>query len=371
MYTPLSANFSRRVRESGKRKTVADVYYDNALIATDLAVSEGSIKVDLDGQVRRSGSVTIADPRLVPSFSKVLSPQGAEIVIRQGVVYPNGTEELIPLGRFHAELASWRELENISTIQLYDRSKGLASSKLSGLLSRSGKSATEVIIEILEWYYPELAPLDPVAVFAEGLAFYRLPGGQVFDQGNYWDAISDLARNMGGRLYFDVEGQPKVSLIDNLSSISNPVLTIDSGELGILEEAEHSLSSEEIFNAVTVVGATPENGVAVSATVYNLDPSSPLRYGGPFGKRIDSITDSALTELSQCYRRANLELAKYTGLSYSTDFTAVPNPALDVDDFVRFRYPSGRTEVHQIQSLSIPLGSGKFSGTTRGAYLNG
>lgn len=369
MYSPLSTRFERRIRESGMRKTVVDVYYDGMIVAEDLAVSEGNIRVDLDGQVRRTGSITIADPRLVPTLTKTLSPLGAEIRVRQGLVYANGEEELIPLGVFRLDVTSWSELERVPSIQIYDRSKAIQQAKLANYWGRPGRLAKSVITEILGWFYPSLAPFDPVAVFDTTVADYRLPGGHVFDTSSHWDAIDALAKNMGGSLYFDVEGFPRVGAPKQLSPTAEADLEIDSG--GILVDASHSHSREDVFNSVTVIGAARTNGYLPRGSVYNNNPASPLRWGGPFGKACDVINDSSLTTVAQCLTRANVELAKYTGPSYSLDFSSVPNPALDVGDIVRFTYPDSSTELHQISSLSIPLGAGTFTGTSRGVYLDG
>lgn len=370
MYSPLSPNFLRLIRQSGRRKTVADVYFEGALVAENLAVSEGSIRVELDGQVRRSGSVTIADPRLVPTLSNVLSPLGTEIRIRQGIVAPNGSEDLIPLGVFRLDVTSWGEQNKVPQIQLYDRSRSLQVS-MPNPTSRAGTLAQGVIIEFLEFFYPGLAPISAGTVFDPDLIDYRLPGGHVFEQDTYWDAAVELAKNMGGRLFFDVDGQPRCEKIVNLSDTSTSVFDVNAGENGVLVSADRTYSREGVFNFVTVVGASNTEGSTPRGVAYNNDLGSPLRYGGPFGKVGMRIEDSSLTSDTQCAFRAQLELEQYTGLSYSVDFSAVPNPALDAGDILRVIYPDGSAERHQLSSFTIPLGKGAFTGGSRGVYLNG
>ncbi|OKI54569.1 hypothetical protein A6A27_32090 [Micromonospora sp. CB01531] len=274
----------------------------------------------------------------------------------------------MPLGIFRLEVTDWQETAAIPTAQLYDRSKGLSTTGIRGFVSRSGWMASAVIVEFLNWYYPYLNATY-ASVFEEGVTDYRIPGGHTFGQTSYWDAISELAKNMGGRLYFDVNGSPKVSPVVELTSVVGTVLDLAAGEGGVLVDAGHSYSREGIYNGVTVIGATTPEGGIVEASLYNSDPSSPLRYGGPFGKAVNVIEDTTLTTEAQCYQRARAELARHTGLGYSLDFTAIPNPALDAGDFVRFVYADGRVEVHQIDSLSIPLGPGQFTGSSKGLIL--
>lgn len=370
MYSPLSDRFITAIRESGKRKTVVDAWYANELVAADLPVSEGSIRVELEGQVRRSGSITIADPGLVSSRLTAVSPHGTELLVRQGVVYPDGTEELIPIGRFRIEISGWRDLENIPRIQMYDRSKALQV-QLPSSYGAPGRRASDVIVEILHYFYPSLAPISHAALFAPGLTDYRLPGGHVFDQGTYWDAISDLAKNMGGRLYFDVTGTPVCTPLGSLSAGLTPSLEIAVGEQGVLVEANHEYSREGVFNAVTVRGAAAQNGFIPVYTAFNTALDSPLRWDGPFGRVRDEIEDSSIVSSAQAQLRARAELSKYTGLSYSLDFDAVPNPAYDAGDVVRFRFSSGEAQIHELSTLSIPLGKGRFTGTSKGGYQNG
>src|SRR5678815_2265168 len=95
-----SALFDRRIRQGGTRKTVVDIYYNNILVESDIPVSAGNVTVDRGAAIRRTATITIPDRKMVPSLKEggVLEPYGTELKIRQGIVYPNGQEELIPLG---------------------------------------------------------------------------------------------------------------------------------------------------------------------------------------------------------------------------------------------------------------------------------
>lgn len=386
MYTPRSANFDRRIRQSGRRKTVVDVYYDGQVVAENLPVSGGSIRVELDSDIRRSGEITLADPRLVPTFANdTLSPLGAEIKVRQGMVYPNGTEELIPLGVFRLDVTNWSDASGaIPRVQMFDRSKAMQVD-IGSPHSRSGWWASEVILEFIEFFYPSLATPDPnapglpptsfAAVFDfPGVIDYRLPGGHIWESGTYWELISELAANMGCQLYFDVHGHPKVRpfpVLDQNTHATDAVLTVGVGDDGILVDADHTYSREGVFNSVLVVGLTPVNGAAPVYQAFNNTPGSPLRWGGPFGRVTKRIDDSTLRTAAQCKARADVELRKYTGAAYSIDFTAVPNPALDVGDIILAEYLNDTQELHLVSNLTIPLGSGQFSGSSKGMVLNG
>jgi len=79
MYT-VSDRFLQRIRNSGKTRTVVDLYFEGSLVASDIPISEGQIRVSRGSDSRRSGSLTIPDPSLVPAIkSDLLIPYGTEI----------------------------------------------------------------------------------------------------------------------------------------------------------------------------------------------------------------------------------------------------------------------------------------------------
>lgn len=364
---PTSSRFKTAVKESGLQRTVVDAFFDGTLTYSDLAVSGGTIRAELDGQIRRSGSIVIADPKLAPDVSSALAPLGAEVLVKQGIVYSDGTSELIPLGRFRVETSGWKDAEGVTTIQVYDRSKALQEVSLPDSFGRPGWLAQAVVVDFIEAFYPGLTYPGMFGAIPN----YRIPGGHVFEESNYWDAAVALTKNMGARLHFDVTGTPRVAPVSDLSSAMTSDVDVFAGEGGILVEASREWSREGVCNGVQVTGGADPNGSIPSATVKNLAPGHPLRWGGPFGRVMGRINDSSITTTGQARIRAAAELSKYTGAAYSLDFTTVPNPAMDVGDIARVRFSSGEVQLHELSTLNIPLGPGQFTATSKGGYSNG
>ncbi|MFC6021515.1 DUF5047 domain-containing protein [Plantactinospora solaniradicis] len=366
---PVSDAFLRKIVQSGRRKTAVDVYYDGQKVASGLPVSGGTIRADLDSDIRRTGSITIADPSMVPTFdSGILSPLGTEILVQQGVVFADGSEELVPLGMFRLETTDWSDAEgSIPTIQVYDRSKALQVD-LPPTVSYSGWLAKDAIMDLLQFIYPQLG-LTSGGVFGISVPNYRLPGGHTLT-GTYASAIAELSANLGSRFFFDAIGQARVEVIPDVSPDADPepVITLGVGEGGVLVDADHSYSREGVYNSITVVGAAMTNGTIPSATIRNTASSSPIRWDGPFGRVPKVIEDNTLTTGSQCAQRATVELRKYMGAAYSIDFSSVPNPALQEGDVVRFDFLDGSSELHELATLSIPLGTGSFTGSSKAAW---
>jgi hypothetical protein len=365
MMYPTSETFKRRIRQGGRRKTVVDVYYNGQLVKADLPVESGSIRVDRNAGVRRSGSITVPDKSLIPVFlNDVLSPYGTEIKIRQGIVYPNGEEELVPLGVFVLDTTSWDESEGpIPSIEFYDRSIILERAQIGNVWDFSGFTAQKAILKIIVNLFPEY--FDELS-FEDGLNNYRIPGGTAYDSGNTWTIAQEIARGMGGEIYFDLDGLPVVKKLphfDRSTLDAEAVWTFDVGEDGVLQTADRSITREGTYNRIFVKGRANENGHFPRADVRNNDADSPLRVNGPFRGQGFTIQDDKLTTTAQCSRVGLQKLAELCRLSRTLSFTAIPNPAIQEGDIVLLKYLDGSTELGLIESMTIPLGPGEFNAT--------
>src|SRR5690606_11417395 len=114
-----------------------------------------------------SGSVTVADPDLFPTLDNptVLEPHGAEIVIRTGIVYPEGigdlragisasdlaaqgAAELVPVGVFPIQSVSGSEAEGkIAKVDFYDRGRQLEDYAYIAPKDKGGQMILSVIEE--------------------------------------------------------------------------------------------------------------------------------------------------------------------------------------------------------------------------------
>ena len=203
MYT-VTDRFLQTIRQTGKRKTVVDLYLGGALVQSDVAVSDGNIRIDRGADHRRSGSLTIPNPDLVPAIkSDALSPYGTEVVIRHGVQYPDGSSELVPQGVFTLEQTRWDEATGaIPRIEFYDRSKALQRINLTKARDLSGQRVQQVITDTL---LQGLSSVTFDITFDPALPNMKLPGGSLYDQ-NYWTTIEAMLEAMGAEGYFDNNG---------------------------------------------------------------------------------------------------------------------------------------------------------------------
>lgn len=377
---PHTPRFANAVKQSGRRKSVVDLYYAGVKIENDLPVSEATITVDRKSRSRRSGSVVITDPSLFPRLfpEDRLSPFGAELVLRSGIVYPDNTQELVPMGHFLiTEVSGAIDTGLIPTATLLDRAERVFEQSVAEEIDYSGVDVFGAIASLIGEANPSWSPLQ----IGPGLVNRVVADGQFETGTDRWQIVSDMALSIHADVYFNRFGDPQMTATQHvtpLTNINNSVLTIASGDEGVIITAGRVYARAEVYSAVHVVGAAPEKQEALPgqpepldppipwATVYNRDPLSLTNWDGPFGHKMLRISDSTLIDTGACYELAIAKLRASSGLGSTIDFTCLANPALDVGDVVLVKWPDGREEFAIIDTLSLNLVDGSMAGTTVG-----
>ena len=110
---PVSARFLPRLAEDHRPVTQVQLFLTDGRVL-DLEHTGGSVTVDRSQAIRRTCTVTVADPALIPRTpADQLATYGARLRISRGVEYGNpGDVELVPLGVFRSvDRAVHHELE--------------------------------------------------------------------------------------------------------------------------------------------------------------------------------------------------------------------------------------------------------------------
>lgn len=378
-----TTRFQRAIRTSGQRKTVINISeaFGTTLLYSDVPVLDGSVSVDRNSDVRRSATVVLGGTELVELLTSTDShPFGMEVQIKHGVVYQDGSEEIVQVGVFTIDDIQWEESDGgFPTLQLSDRSQWIHRDPMHVAKDYSGFWAKDVLQSVVLSVTPDIE-----VVISGDLGDIRLPGGSTFDSSR-WEIVKACATAMGAEAYFDRFGVLQVEPIKDPTAVGTAtVWEFNVGEgfeeirgeigqqryisrpEGILISAKRSVSREQTFNAVAVYGAAP-NGTTPQpyALVFDNDPDSPTYYFGEFGKSTKRIDNPILTNSNQCAEAAVAELRNVLGYSRGISFSAIGNPALDEGDYVLFTFLSGAQETHLLDSFSLPLAGGDFSGETR------
>jgi hypothetical protein len=155
---------------------------------------------------------------------------------------------------------------------------------------------------------------------------------------------------------FQVPNPVTLTFTGQTGSLGDPVWLIDTGDTGVMLEAEEALDRTGVYNGVLVEGQNTGQDAPVSGLVYDSDPTSPTRWGGPFGKVVRLETNSAVSTATQASQAADALLDRKLGLTRSIVLTIAPNPALEAGDIVDVAFEDGRRERHVIDSLQLDLG---------------
>jgi hypothetical protein len=357
--------FLNRIRYSNTRVTVADIYFDGGLLFGDIPIKSGSLTIDRNADIRRSGSISLASNDVDLSN---FEPNGLEVNIRSGVIYNNGNRELVSLGWFRTETFSRQEgVSKEITVDLFDRGKVHQDIQTFIDVDRGGLSVAQAVQVYTSYSFAGLG-YTPLTLWDPSFnQNKKLPGGSVAS-GTHLDAMKMIALTIAGEFYFDTDGNQVFGVIPKVSPTGNvSVWDIDVGATGVLVAANRTNTRANTYNGVSVLGASAEGGTRAYAIVTDSNPTSPTYWTGPFGRKTQRIETDTLTTKAQCYASAVSQLQNLTGLSKKVSFTSLWNPALEEGDICLFTFLDGTQEYHLIDSLSFNFESGEMTGETRTA----
>lgn len=351
MVYSVSARFLQKIAESHTPVTVVQLFRTDGSVEV-LNVTGGSVTVDRGQAVRRTCTVTSPDVSLIPhTAADKAATYGAQLRIQRGVRYSDGTQELVPLGLFRLD--------------------SVTGDPDNGPVTLSGKSL-EIAVSDDKFTAPYKAAAGGAIANITSLITRSLPGASVsatapdatlgprtWDvQGDPWSAVQELATGMGAEVYADPDGVFQISLLPDPLTTA-PVWTVGAGESGVYVKANRGMSADKVYNAVLASGENTEaNTAPVSSLVTDSDTSSPTYWGGPFGRRPLFYSSAVLTTTGACTAAATYKLRTSVAPNATANLTSLPNAALVPGDVIRVVYPDGSKELHQVQSLTVPLDIG-------------
>ncbi|WP_237527111.1 DUF5047 domain-containing protein [Streptomyces sp. SID2119] len=330
----------------------------------NVPVTDGAVTVDRGSKVRRRLTMTVADPKYLPW--KELDPlavYGQKLVVSRGIRFAGGQIESVPLGTFRIDEPSGDTLYGPVTLTGQSSECYIIDNRFIVPTSTRGYGLCVQAIEYL------IRQTLPDAVIVNATAGTRNPSCAVatWDSGaDRWDAVQQVALSMQAEVYVDALDRFIIADIPNVST-SSVVWNIAEGEGGTLMSAARAMSRTAVYNAVVATGENTAAGSApASAVAYDTEPTSPTRWGGPFGRVPKHISSALWTTTGQCQAAANYALFDAVARNVQLSITAIPNPALEAGDCLRISH-TGRKELAIAQSFTIPLtAEGSSSLTLRG-----
>lgn len=350
--------FLELVRQSHVIAAACTLIFPDGATA-DVPVQAGNVRNDRTADSRRAGTVQIpwslqAGANLGVDL-RTLSLGGYATVSR-GIRYADGSTELVLLGRLRVESVSWDTLDASASLELADRMSQVRDEPFTTPYAAAGRTHWQACVDIVHAVFGDTiayhTPYQPTDVMTD-----------VFYSGQRSDALSDLRSSVGAETYFDADGD---FVFAQAPGDNDPVVwTIDAGATGVMINAQENLDRTGIYNGVLVSGQPDAESPPISALAVYDDPSSPIRWGGPFG-RVALLADSTSVQtVEQAASTAQSLLQLRLKQTRSVDLTIAPNPALEAGDTIVIEFPDGRTETHLVDAVTTDLGTAQQQVVTR------
>lgn len=344
-----SDRFFATLRESYDLLTKVELFRTDGTVETLDHVS-GSVTVDRSQSCRRSCSVSVPDPALIPrTAADKLTVYGAQLRISMGVKV-GSYSELVPVGQFRIDEIDGDVDTGPAEITGQSLECIVADDKFTAPWRASG-TAVSAITALIQRSIPDASIVSTVTDAAIGPKTYDV-------EGNPWDAITEIAATVGAEVYCDAAGTFVIAALPDIQT-ATPVWTVDAGEHGVYVSAKRGMSSKGVNNGVLARGENTEtNAPPVSALVVDNDPGSPTYWGGPFGRRPAFFTSATLTTVDACSLAASLRLRSAMAPNATANLKSLANFALEPGDVLRVVYPSGPPDLVQVASFPLELGVG-------------
>jgi len=355
--------------------TVGEVYagINGPLLATINTITNGTVKIDQTNANRRTCSdilmaIDASTTYLVPGVnSGDLFPDGGELFLQKGIVYPDGTTEMKPLGRFLIETPKVTRAVNgagslVIDLSGTDRSGTVARSLFTQPYATDGVSTVDVaIMAILNMQVPQLtafafaaSPLvPPVASYAVG--------------DNAWTACQALAALDSKELFFDPSVNAVCILRDIPDATVAPIAAVYNADLSsIITQNTRGLSNIDVPNVILAQSQGSGVAIPLQAMWFDNNPLSPTYYGpagppvppaGSYPTTVSVITVSGITDLPTLQAMANTAGAAQQGRFETCDTYIRDDPARDASDVVTIGDPVLNMEANFVlDSLVVQMG---------------
>lgn len=347
----VSDRFLTALRSSHTVVARVDAWSDARLVMRDVPFSEGSVSVSSGNGVRRKLDLTVPDVGLWD----VLSPLGVELRAFRGIRFPDGSEEMVPLGVFSLDQQTRpiRAGGGIGISSAPDRYAAVQRARFEiPRVSDSGMTNVAQIIRLVTEVVPstpETAGLTSANPLSETLV-----GLQVWDRDRD-KTIEDLATAAGVEVFFGPTGQ--LTIRDVAVQEASPVWRIHTGRDGVMSSGTATRDRSRVYNVVVVV-STKTDGVPPfqPQIVEDADPVSPTNVNGPYGRAPYFLSTATIGNAADAVRAGRALLAKVRGRFVDVSVEAVVNPALDSGDTVSVTTEDGGSRLYLVDSFSVPLG---------------
>lgn len=277
-----------------------------------------------------------------------LNTAGVTLKPYRGWRYTDGTTEYAQLGVFTVDAARRKYAHSATdemTLTCPDQWAIVQRSRFEAPRAGNGNAVTQSVSWITECFTS--APSTSITATSTVSVT-----DQIYDRDRS-QAIVDIAKAAA----FDVSfGSTGLVVARPLPSIDDAVVwTANSGELGVLIEANRERSVQRVYNVVVVSGQDVDGSPPFAPVILaDTDPASPT-YVGTLG-RIPYFFESALLlDTTQALAAARTIYERVRLPAQQMSFTQTVNAALETGDVVQVVLPDGIIERHLLERIDTPL----------------
>ena len=312
-----------------------------------LRVTAGSILFDATADIWASGTLTVSEPWPGPTDER-LTVFGGEVYLARGVETGAGGTAWSPMGYFRVNDNGQDDAtKGPISLTLDDRMATIIDSKLMfPRVYERGTLVSDAVNDLVLEIYPQA-----VIEYEDDTGDQPI-GRQVTVEENRYDGLADFADGLGQIAYFDERG---VLVFRNIPDPEDPVWTIRAGPGGAMVSARRGTTRDKVYNAVVAFGEGLDDVPPVHAVAYDASPTSPTRWGGPFGRVPRRYASPFITTVAQARSAARSMLMRSLGAPKEVSLEIVPNPALRPFDAVRVVYDNGERELHVVDTFTLPF----------------
>jgi hypothetical protein len=369
---PVSDKFLVALRFSHTKVTRVDLYRDNIVLESDLPVVNAKVEEDITADVRRRCNVSLPlTPDILsllprsPDQTGGLWPIGNELRIRSGIIYDDGTEELVPMGVYRiskVDMGSSFSGDRTVEIQGYDRSRAVARNRFIRpyQITQEAEDIPTEIKRLLQNRLPILGDED----FSLMSSDYNPPPIAFLRDDIPWkDAAVPLAKSIGAEVLFDGEGRGVVRPFPNPDN--DPVsFEYVEGETAIFLDMKRSMDDDQGYNGVIASGQNSQQDVQPpEGEAWDDDPTSPTYFDPAYPERsiygsvpYFYVSEFLLTD-DQCKDAAEGILRDVMGVLETIDLSTICNPAHEVGDIAKLLHTNIQVDdLCVMYTLSFNLG---------------
>ena len=339
-----STRFDVAVVEGGPAFFTVDVQRAGIILAENLPfLPDAKVTIDGAAAIRRTfaGTVIDEDGTLTPrSSGDALSPYGAELVVRVGFRFVDGSVETLPVGVFRITEAEATGQGRVR-IKAKDRAVVVQEARFETPYVIAGGTRivapavgtprpTGALPDLIDSRYPGLTyeadtsitTTIPLTVFEEGDR-----------SGDPWKNAQQIAASAGLEVFFSPRGEVVIRKVPDPSK-DPAVWTYGAREEEEIKlGATNRLTADGVKNVAIVSGESSQGVAPVRAVVEVTDPTSPL-YPPAFGRRPIFYVSSLVTSMEQAVLAAQALLIRKAGGSEQLTIDAAPHPAHEAGDVV-------------------------------------